>query len=202
MDLITKDVLKAAFFPAERIAIFVDGANMHGAVRDLDFTIDYAEVRKHFGDCGRLMRSYYYTAIKEDTYDGVRKFADWLDNNNWNVVSKAVKFQGPPGGEDYVMKANMDVEIAVDMLKHGAYVDHLVLFSGDGDFRYLLEALKDRGKRITVVSTPKSIAAELRREADNYFELEALRGLLAKDPKTRMRAMLDKPPRVEPSVQD
>lgn len=200
MEMISKEKLKEAFFPAERVAVFIDGANLYGALKNKDFSIDYVLMRNQFTACGRLMRCFYYTGIKDNgVHDGVRKLADFLDNNGWNVISKPVKFQRTQDGDDpeYFMKANMDVEIAVDMIKVSAHVDHLVLFSGDGDFRYLLEYLKDRGKRITVISSIESTAKELRREADNWFELEAMRGLFHRDAKERMRANLlsaEKPP--------
>lgn len=163
------------FYPDERIALFIDGANLYSAVKALDFDIDYKKLRGVFESKGRLVRAYYYTAIYErDDYSALRPLVDWLDFNGYHVISKPAKEVTDREGRRRV-KGNMDIEIAVDMLRMADTIDHMVLFSGDGDFRALLEDLQSKGVRVTVVSTRKSnpsmLADELRRQADHFIDL-------------------------------
>jgi uncharacterized LabA/DUF88 family protein len=116
------------------------------------------------------LRAYSYTAVIEDQeYTSIRPLIDWLDYNGYTVVTKASKeFINASGRRK--LKGNMDIELAVDAMELAAHVDQIVLFSGDGDFRSLVEAVQRCGIRVTVVSTissqPPMIADELRRQAD------------------------------------
>ena len=172
------------FYPEERIALFIDGANLYATARALDMEIDYKNLRAHFSKQGRLIRAYYYTAILEDQeYSPLRPLIDWLDYNGFTLVTKPVKEFTDEHGRRKI-KGNMDIEIAVDMLNIAEALDHVVLFSGDGDFRRLLEAVQRKGLRATVVSSnstqPSMIADELRRQADQYVNLEDLRGIIGR----------------------
>src|SRR6478752_4824180 len=140
------------FYPEERIAIFIDGANLYSAARGLAFDIDYKRLLDLFRSKGRLIRAYYYTALVEDQeYSPVRPLVDWLDYNGYSLVTKSAREYTDSQGRKR-WRGDMDVEIAVDMMEAAAYADHLVLFSGDGDFRCLVEAVQRRGARVTVVS--------------------------------------------------
>ncbi len=159
----------------ERIALFIDGANLYSAVKGLDFDIDYGKLRDHFAAQGRLIRAYYYTAIFErDDYSALRPLIDWLDFNGYHVISKPAKEVTDREGRRRV-KGNMDIEIAVDMLRMAGHLDHMVLFSGDGDFRALVQAVQDKGVKVTVISTrktsPPMLGEELRRQADVVIDL-------------------------------
>ncbi len=163
------------FYPEERVALFIDGANLHASVRALGFDIDYMHLLKLFKESGRLIRANYYTAIVDDQdYSPIRPLVDWLAYNGYNLVTKPAKQFTDSTGRSKI-KGNMDIELAVDALEMSKHLDHIVLFSGDGDFRRLVEVLQWRGARVTVVSTVKSsppmVADELRRQADCFIEL-------------------------------
>lgn len=167
------------FYPEERIALFIDGSNLYATARSLDMEIDYKRLRSFFAEQGRLIRAFYYTALLEDQeYSPLRPLVDWLDYNGFTLVTKPVKEFVDDSGRRKI-KGNMDIEIAVDMLNISEQLDHVVLFSGDGDFRRLLEAVQRRGLRATVISSnrtqPSMIADELRRQADQFIDLENMR---------------------------
>lgn len=168
------------FYPQERTALFVDGANLYATARSLGFDIDYKRLLELFANECRLVRAFYYTALVEDQeYSPIRPLIDWLDYNGYTMVTKPTKqFHDSDTGRRKV-KGNMDIELAIDMLEMSHHLDHVVLFSGDGDFRRLVEAVQRKGVRTTVVSTirtsPPMIADELRRAADSFIDLETLR---------------------------
>ncbi len=162
-------------YPTDRIALFIDGANLYSAARALNVDLDFKKLVASFRDQAVLVRAYYYTAVIEgEEFSPIRPLVDWLGYNGFSVVTKPVKRFTDAQGHTRT-KGNMDVEIAVDMLEMAPHLDHMVLFSGDGDFRRLVQAVQARGVRVTVVSTMKSqppmIADELRRQADDYIDL-------------------------------
>lgn len=166
------------FHPDERMALFIDGANLYSAARSLGFDIDYKRLLDLFAGKGRLIRAFYYTALLEDQeYSPIRPLVDWLDYNGYTLVTKPAKEFTDSAGRRKV-KGNMDIELAVDMMEMVDRVDHVVLFSGDGDFRSLIEAVQRKGVRASVVSSirtqPPMIADELRRQADQFIELDKL----------------------------
>lgn len=166
------------FKPKERIALFIDGANLYAAGKALGFDIDYKRLLKRFQTDAYLLRAYYYTAIAEDQeYSSIRPLVDWLAYNGYSVVTKPAK-EFVDGSGRRKIKGNMDIELAVDAMEIAERVDHIVLFSGDGDFRALVEAIQRKGVKVTVVSTvnsqPPMIADELRRQADHFLELSKL----------------------------
>jgi uncharacterized LabA/DUF88 family protein len=166
------------FYPEERSAIFIDGANLYGAARALGFEIDYKKLLRWGASKGRLIRAFYYTALIEDQeYSPIRPLVDWLDYNGYTMVTKPTKEFTDASGRRKI-KGNMDIELAVDVMEMAEHVGHILLFSGDGDFRRLVEAVQRKGVRVTVVSTVKSqppmVADELRRQADHFLELQSL----------------------------
>src|SRR5277367_287920 len=166
------------FYPEERIALFIDGANLHAAARSLGFDIDYKRLLELFGEKGRLIRAFYYTALIEDQdYSPLRPLVDWLDYNGYTMVTKPTKEFTDAMGRRKV-KGNMDIELAIDVMEMAQFLDHIMLFSGDGDFRRLVEAVQRKGVRVTVVSTirsqPPMVSDELRRQADSFIELQDL----------------------------
>jgi uncharacterized LabA/DUF88 family protein len=174
---------------SDKIALFIDGANLHATGKALGFDMDYRRLLKEFQGRGTLVRAYYYTAVIEDQeFSSVRPLIDWLDYNGFTVVTKATKEFFDANGRRKV-KGSMDIELAVDAMELACHVDHIVLFSGDGDFRSLVEALQRRGVRVTVVSTistqPPMIADELRRQADVFTDLRELQSLIGRDPAER-----------------
>src|SRR6476619_1865912 len=177
------------FYPEERIAIFIDGANLYSAARSLQFDIDYKRLLDLFRSKGRLIRAFYYTALLEDQeYSPIRPLVDWLDYNGYTMVTKPTKEFVDSMGRRRI-KGNMDIELAVDAMELSDYLDHIVLFSGDGDFRSLVEALQHKGKRVSVVSTlatnPPMVADELRRQADQFIDLAHMQSEIGRDPAER-----------------
>ncbi|MFC3636000.1 NYN domain-containing protein [Camelimonas fluminis] len=160
--------------PPERVALFIDGPNFHGTARSLNISVDYAKLRDFFSRDATMVRAYFYTALRDNEDDPVRPLVDWMTYNHYRVVSKIAKeYETHFGGRR--LKGNMDVEIAVDALEISPHIDHLILFTGDGDFRRLIEAIQDKGRRVTVVSSlrtqPMMLSDALRRQADNFIDL-------------------------------
>jgi uncharacterized LabA/DUF88 family protein len=178
-----------SFYKNERIALFIDGSNLYAAARALGFDIDYKQLLKVFQKDVRLVHAFYYTALLEDQeYSPIRPLVDWLDYNGYTMVTKPAKEFTDTAGRRKI-KGNMDIEIAVDAIEMCGYLDHMVLFSGDGDFRRLVEAVQRRGNRVTVVSTvrshPPMAADELRRQADVFIELEDLKDQIGRTSNSR-----------------
>ena len=173
------------FDQREKIALFIDGANLYATSKTLGFDIDYRRMLTYFGEQAYLLRAYYYTALIEDQeYSSIRPLIDWLDYNGYTVVTKPTKeFTDSSGRRKF--KGNMDIELAIDALELSATVDHFVLFSGDGDFRSLVEALQRKGRKVSVISTvstqPPMIADDLRRQADHFVDLVTLRKEIGRD---------------------
>jgi uncharacterized LabA/DUF88 family protein len=172
-----------------KIALFIDGANLYATTKTLGFDIDYRRLLNEFQSRGTLMRAFYYTAVLEDSdFSSIRPLIDWLDYNGYTVVTKPTKEFIDATGRRKV-KGNMDIELAVDALELASHLDEMVLFSGDGDFRSLVEAVQRRGVRVTVVSTisshPPMIADELRRQADVFTDLMELKSKIGRDPAER-----------------
>ncbi|HSR71315.1 MAG TPA: NYN domain-containing protein [Kiloniellales bacterium] len=191
------------FYPQERVALFIDGANLYATARALGFDIDYKRLLELFSSKCRLIRAFYYTALVEDQeYSPIRPLVDWLDYNGYTMVTKPTKEFTDSAGRRKV-KGNMDIELAIDMMEMAPHLDHIVLFSGDGDFRRLVEAIQRKGVRVTVVSSirsqPAMVADELRRQGDGFIELLELQDLIERElppdhPRARMREAEDMEP--------
>ncbi|WP_018147354.1 LabA-like NYN domain-containing protein [Henriciella marina] len=173
-----------AFYKDERLMLFIDGASLYSTTRALDVEIDFRKLLIEFRNRGRLLRANYYTTILEgDEYSPVRPLVDWLSYNGYNVIHKpAREFTDREGRRR--ARGNMNVEIAVDMMEAAGTVEHVVFFAGDADFRRLVETVKAKGCRVTLVSSvksqPQTVGDELRREADVFIDLEELSDLIAR----------------------
>src|SRR5882672_9067324 len=170
----------------DKIALFIDGANLYATAKALGFDIDYKRLLREFQSRGYLLRAFYYTAVIEDQeYSSIRPLIDWLDYNGYTVVTKATKEFVDQSGRRKI-KGNMDIELAVNAMEIAPHVDHIVLFSGDGDFRSLVKAIQRKGVRVTVVSTistqPPMVADELRRQADIFQDIVELQSKIGRDP--------------------
>jgi uncharacterized LabA/DUF88 family protein len=182
--------------PREKVALFIDGANLYATSKALGFDIDYKRLLQEFKTSSYLLRAFYYTALIEDQeYSSIRPLIDWLDYNGYKVVTKPTKeFFDSTGRRK--LKANMDIELAVDAMEIADHVDHVVLFSGDGDFRRLVEAIQRKGKKVSVISTlqtqPPMIADDLRRQADHFIDLASLQSKIGRDPSERMARMAER----------
>ncbi len=175
------------FYRDERIALFIDGSNLYAAAKALGFDIDYKLLRSEFMRRGKMVRAFYYTALLgNEEYSPIRPLVDWLDYNGFTLVTKPAKEFVDSSGRRKI-KGNMDIELAVDAMEMADCVEHMVLFSGDGDFRPLVAALQRKGVRVSVVSTirssPPMIADTLRRQADNFIDLEELKDAIGRPPR-------------------
>jgi uncharacterized LabA/DUF88 family protein len=184
------------FDPREKIALFIDGANLYATAKSLGFDIDYKRLLQEFQSKGYLLRAYYYTALAEDQeYSSIRPLIDWLDYNGYTVVTKPTKEFVDASGRRKI-KGNMDIELAVDVMELAESVDHFVLFSGDGDFRSLVEAVQRKGRKVSVISTmstqPPMIADELRRQADHFVDLVLLQSRIGRDPGERQQRQAER----------
>ncbi|MDP6350947.1 MAG: NYN domain-containing protein [Alphaproteobacteria bacterium] len=191
------------FYPSERIAMFIDGSNLYNAARSLGFDIDYKRLLELFASKGRLIRAFYYTALLDDQeYSPIRPLVDWLDYNGYTMVTKPTKEFTDSYGRRKI-KGNMDIELAIDVMEMAEKLDHIILFSGDGDFRRLVEAAQRKGVRVSVVSTvrsqPPMVADELRRQADTFIELQDLEDSIARAPQHRDHGRYQEP---EPEPED
>lgn len=182
-------LLDRLIHPDERIALFIDGANLYSAAKALGFDMDYRKLLNEFKQRGRFIRATYYTALVEDQeFSAIRPLVDWLDYNGYSLVTKPAKEYTDPTGRRR-FKGDMDVEIAVDLMEAASYLDHAVLFSGDGDFLPAITALQRKGVRVSVVSTIKSnppmAADDLRRAADAFVDLADLVSVVGRPPRER-----------------
>ncbi len=174
-----------AFYPDERLGLFIDGANFYAAVRALDIEIDYSKLLEEFRKRGRLVRANYYTALVDDQdFSPLKKMVDWLDYNGFTIITKSAKEYIDHASGKKRTKGDMDVNITVDALQATEWLDHIILFSGDGDFCALIKAIQSKGVRVSVVSTalsnPPVVSDDLRRVADAFIELGDLAQLLAR----------------------
>lgn len=166
--------------PEEKTIILIDGANLYSASRNLGFDVDYRELLEFFTAQTKIVRAYYYCALLEgEEYSPLKPLTDWLAYNGYVVISKAAKEFTDASGRRRV-KGNMDVELAVTMMELAPRIDHIILFSGDADYRSAVEAVQRQGVHVTVVSSMKSsppvIADELRRQCDQFIELADIAG--------------------------
>ena len=185
------------FHPDERVALFIDGSNLYATARSLGFDIDYKRLLGFFRQRSRLLRAIYYTALLDDAeYSPIRPLIDWLDYNGYMVVTKPAKEFTDALGRRKV-KGNMDIELAVDVMRLCDTLDHIVLFSGDGDFRSLVEAVQGRGRRVSVVSTlttrPPMVADDLRRQSDQFIDIMDLKAEIGRDPGERDQRRGERP---------
>jgi len=177
------------FYQTERVALFIDGVNLYATAKSLEFDIDYKRLLMLFGQRAQLVRAFYYTALADDQeYSSIRPLIDWLGYNGFTVVTKPLKEFTDASGRRKV-KGNMDIELAMQAIQLAPALDHIVIFSGDGDFRSLVADLQLRGKRVSVISTlqssPPMIADELRRQADQFIDLADLEPIIGREPSTR-----------------
>ncbi len=168
-----------------KTALFIDGLSLHHTAKALGLDIDFSRLLAEFARRGTLVRAYYYTSIVDDNtgYSMVRPLTDWLSYNGFTVVTKSARSHNDGEGRR-AFKRGIGVGLSVDAMEIATHVDEIVLFSGDGDFRRLVQAIQSRGRRVTVVSTLKAstpiIADELRRQADEFLELDNLRHIIGR----------------------
>lgn len=163
----------------ERVAFFIDGANFYQTARSLNVDIDYRRVLSSFVGEAYLLRANYYTALAEDQeFSSLRPLMDWLDYNGFHVTTKPMREFTDSNGQRRRVRPSLEVDLTVDALTLCDEVNHVVLFTGDGAYRPLVEALQKRGRKVTVISSlktnPSMISDDLRRQADHFLDLADL----------------------------
>ena len=177
--------LKTAFaYSDDKLEVFIDGSNLAATTKALNMSIDFQALTELLSSYGRLIRISYYTAMLDnDDHNPLVPLTDWLAYNGYNMVMKKAKqFKQDDGS--VVTKGNVDVDLAVDAMKAANLVDHVILFTGDGDFVALVKALQESRVKVTAISSittkPSMIADELRKQVDNFIDLSDLREILGK----------------------
>jgi len=163
-----------------RLSIFVDGNNMFYAPQKNGWFFDPRRVLQHFTNDPYVMlvNAFWYTGIKDP--QDQRGFRDALISLGYTVRTKILKEYYDDNSGRYSQKANLDIEIVIDMFNTVEQYDRVVLFSGDGDFERAIELLRSKSTHITVVSTEGMIARELRNATDRYIDLNDIRGQIEK----------------------
>lgn len=160
----------------KRIGIFIDGSNMYMSAKALNFRVDFTKLLNYYKQQGEVVRAFYFTALPpKDVQSDLRRMIDYVDYNGWTVIQKETKeYLNPEGVKK--LKGNMDVEIAVHVNETAPFITHLILFSGDGDFRVLLESVQRRnGIHCTVISARSLVADALRRQSNEFQDLATLK---------------------------
>jgi uncharacterized LabA/DUF88 family protein len=153
----------------QRVAIFIDGANLFYAAMHLNLEIDYTKLLRYLTKERQLLRAYFYTGV-DYTNEKQQGFLLWMSRNGYRVVSKEL-VELPNGSK----KADLDVEIAIDMMTLARYCDTLVLLSGDGDLAYAVDNITYRGVKVEVVGLSSMTNENLIRVADCYTDLELIK---------------------------
>lgn len=163
-----------------RLSIFVDGNNMFYAQQKNGWFFDPKRVLEHFTrEPGiELVNAFWYTGLKD--LQDQRGFRDALISLGYTVRTKILKEYYDDTSGRYSQKANLDIEIVVDMFNTVDQYDRVILFSGDGDFERAIELLRGKSTHITVVSTEGMIARELRNATDRYIDLNDIRSHIEK----------------------
>lgn len=172
------------FYKSEKHAVFIDGVNLYNTARSLNFEVDYKLLRDEFAMRGRILRLSYFTIyIENDEYSPLRPLIDWLSYNGYDVHAKVAKEYFDAAGNRKV-KGGIDVDLAVSALQMADHLDHIVIFSGDGAYRPLIEAIQAKGVRVSVASTvktsPAMISDDLRRQADNFIEIDDIKDVIGR----------------------
>ncbi len=163
-----------------RVAIFIDGSNLFYAALQLNIEIDYTKLLARLTGGSRLLRSFFYTGV-DRTNEKQQGFLLWMRRNGYRVIAKDL-VQLPDGSK----KANLDVEIAVDMMALVGSYDTAVLVSGDGDLAYAVDAVSYRGVRVEVVSLRSMTSDSLINVSDRYIDLENVKDDIQKTPRNNM----------------
>jgi len=169
---------------SEKIAIFIDGQNLSATCHALGLEMDFKRLLQVFSEQGRLVRASLYTTMFGDHEDNpVKPLMDWLQYNGYRIVTKTVHETTDSSGRRKT-RGSMHVELACDVMDMVETLDRVYLFSGDGDYRALVAAVQRKGVRVSVVSSLKTptpmIADALRRQADEFIELDTLADRVAR----------------------
>lgn len=185
----------------ERVAAFIDGSNFSLTAKTLGLEVDFKRLRALLALRGELVRVYYYTVVVEDEYSSIRPLVDWLAFNGYAIRTKSVRAHLDETGRRK-FKSSMSVDLTVDAIDMASTVDHVILFTGDGDFTRLAECLQGKGCRVTVISTvktvPPMVSDALRRAADQFIDLDDIRPIISREPDASASKLPNASPRRAP----
>jgi uncharacterized LabA/DUF88 family protein len=162
-----------------KVVIFIDGSNLFYAALQLNIEIDYTKLLAKLTNGAQLLRAFFYTGVDRSN-DKQQGFLLWMRRNGYRVIAKDL-VQLPDGSK----KANLDVEIAVDMISLIGCYDTAVLVSGDGDLAYAVNSVSYRGIRVEVVSLRAMTSDSLINVSDRYIDLESIRDEIQKLPRSQ-----------------
>ena len=151
----------------DRVSIFFDMSNLYFAAKDMGIRIDYARLLEFLVGERRLQRAYAYLGVAPDD-ENSHSFITWLSRNGFRVRTKLLRRY-----EDGTTKANLDMELAIDLLTQAPHIDVAIIVSGDGDFVSLVDAAQRAGLRVEVAATPRQTSTDLIDVADRFIDLEA-----------------------------
>lgn len=160
----------------ERVALFIDGANVYAAAKRLGWNFDHRKILEHFSRTGRLYNAFYYTAVPYPMDDKQKRFVDALTYMGYTVRTKSLRESADGESNETIhRRANLDIDLVTDLLSTVDLYDTAILLTGDGDFERPVEILRAKGKRVVVVSIPEMTSYELRNAADEYVDLKEIR---------------------------
>ena len=171
---------------SERTTVFIDGQNLYAAAKAMGADVDYSSLRDHFRENCALVRLNYYTSILDNSDEGhitIQPLIDWLSYNGYNVITKDAKEFTNSMGQRKI-KGGMVGELSIGMVDASEQrMDHIVLFSGDGDYLAAVDACKRRGCRVSVIAMQSITADELRRAADQFIDLSKVFDMIRRAPR-------------------
>lgn len=172
------------FTPRERVAVFIDGSELRATMTGMDIDVDFKKLRDYFQQSCQLVRAVFYFIERDADDASLHPLSDWLDYNGYTTVACSGL---DDGGDQTVRRRNknfLNVRLTVDALEISPAVDHIVIFSGDSVLGPLVDALKWRGRRVSIISTlllkPPMVADDLRRRADQFIDLADIAPALAR----------------------
>ncbi|HOX26223.1 MAG TPA: NYN domain-containing protein [Candidatus Krumholzibacteria bacterium] len=178
--------------PLDKVAIFIDGENIHYSAKHLNMRLDYLKLCRRLAGKRRLLRAYFYTAISAQS-EGKIDFINFLKLNGFTVVTREVKSFSEPDATNRSVRSALDMELAMDIVNLCPHVDTVILCSGDGDFRPLVEAVARRGKHVEVCALREMTSTDLIAAADVYVDLGSLKDEIALEyqPQREIRNEID-----------
>lgn len=156
---------------SKNVAVFVDVANLYYSARGLEVDVDYVALLKAATKGRDLIRAYAYSGLDPEN-ENQRKFIDFLGKNDYKVVHKDIRKFG-----DGRVKANLDIELVVDLFRLADRMDIAVIVSGDGDFAPAIRALQDKGVRCEVISFRPNTSSDLIAVADEFIDIMKIIGI-------------------------
>lgn len=164
--------------PNDRIAIFIDGENIHYSAKHLNMRLDYLKLCRKLAGTRRLVRSYFYTAISNQS-EGKIDFINFLKLNGFTVVTKEIKSYNDGDLSSRSVRSSLDMEMVIDTLEMLPNLDTVILCTGDGDFASLVGAVGRRGVHVEVCALREMTSTDLIAASDVYTDLATMKDEIA-----------------------